>query len=357
MNDERKQKPSCSSFERYMHCPGSFRAEQFSEPEGQVAPEASEGTLVHEAIAAEAIDSLPVDLQSVAWECVRLRELIVQDFGGDPEAGQYFVERERRLWWRDEAFSGACDHVVIDGERGLIVDYKTGHVGAAPAYRNLQLAGYAVLMAYYYGLTEVHVAIVQPRAYPKTSVTVYDADALQKAESAIQAMLQDIQSENAPRKAGEHCQYCRARYQCPTAARTIHDLTVIEATGRLPQLSGEELSNLLDHSSAAEKIIKAIKDHAKARMKAGDEIPGYQLKPGAVRQKITDPETVYQRVTNMGVPHDRFMGCVTIAKTALKSAMRRSGHKGRELDKTLEAVLEGCVEETQSEPSIVKDKA
>ena len=357
MSDERKQMPSASSFERLYNCPGSYRAERTAPVTDQVSQEAEDGTAIHDAIANQSVEDLRDDLRPIAYECIQIRDEIVRDFGGDPQAGQYFVEVEQRIWWRLGMFSGQCDHVVIDGPRALIIDYKTGHAGAPPAERNLQLAGYALLMAYHYGVDEVHVAIVQPRAFPRKSVSVYRWPELQAAEQAITAMLHDAMTEGAPLKAGYWCQYCRAKTTCMEAHGTLQKLESIATTGKLPALTAGELSGLLDRSKAAKAIIKAIEEEAKARMIDGDEVPGYRLKKGSTRKSITDPNAVFGRAMSLyAVDQDEFMKAVNITTSGLKSALKSAGLKGKELENAFEDITLGLTEETTTQPSIERIK-
>lgn len=357
MNDERQQKPSCSSFERLYHCPGSYMAERQAPTVEQVSPDAETGTLIHDAIARDEIENLSEENRDVAHECVRLRKEIVREFGGDPSSGQYFVEREARIWWRLGMFSGQCDHVVIDGERALIIDYKTGYAGAPPAERNLQLAGYALLMQYHYGVTEVHVAIVQPRAFPRKSVSVYGIKELQAAEQAVTAMLHDAMTEGADRKSGHWCQYCKAKATCPEATGILTRLESIAKTGKLPAMTNEELSGLLDRAAIAIKIAKTIQDEARQRLIEGQEILNYKLKPGIIRKTIIDPEQVFANaVTATGISQDQFMRAVSITSKGLKSALKETGLKGKDLEAVYAQIIQGHTTETETQPSITRIK-
>lgn len=355
MTDKRHGKPSASQFNRLLNCPGSWQAEQHI-PAEDGGPDAVTGTLIHDAIARQDIESLADEHRAVAYECVQIRDEIVRDFGGDPQAGQYFVEIERRIWWRLKLFSGQCDYVVIDGPRALIVDYKTGHVGAPPAERNLQLAAYALLIAHEYGCDEIHVAIVQPRAFPRKSVSVYRWADIQAAEEAVTKMLHNAMAESPPRNAGEWCHYCRARATCPEAQSVVKHLVSIAETGQLPATTPEEMAQLLDRATIAKRIAQTIFDQAKERMIAGEEIPGYRLKPGSKRKTITDPNAVFTRAAERGITQEQFLAAVSVSTGKLKGALREQGLKGKAVDEAMEAIIDGLTEITETQPSIEKIK-
>lgn len=354
-NDERKGRPSASALNRIMNCPGSFQAEQLVAPD-MTDNHADSGTRIHDAIFRNDIESLPDAERDTAYQCMLIRDEIVREFGGDPEAGQYFVEREKRIWFKENSFSGQCDHVVVDGDRALIVDYKTGYLGAPPAQRNLQMAGYAILIAWEYGCTEVHIAIVQPNAWPKKSVTVYTKDDLSRAESEILHYLKYALSESPIRKAGEWCHHCRARATCKEAQSVVSQLVAIAETGKLPATTPEELAHLLDRAAIATRIAKTINEEAKRRMIAGEDIPGYTLKQGASKTTITDPNMVFTRASEIGITQDQFMSAVTIGIGKLKQAMKSTGLKGKALNDEYQRIIGGASETTQNEPSISKIK-
>jgi CRISPR/Cas system-associated exonuclease Cas4 (RecB family) len=354
-NDERKGRPSASALNRIMNCPGSFQAEQLVAPDLS-DKDADTGNRIHEAIFRNEIEALPDAERDTAYQCMLIRDEIVREFGGDPKSGQYFVEREKRIWFRDNSFSGQCDHVVIDGDRALIVDYKTGYLGAPPAQRNLQMAGYALLLSYEYGCDEIHVAIVQPRAFPRKSVSVYRWEDIKAAEEAVTKMLHNAMAESPPRNAGEWCHHCRARATCREAQSVVSQLVAIAETGKLPATTPEEMAQLLDRAAIATRIAKTINEEAKMRLIAGEHIPGYTLKPGASKTTITDPNMVYTRATQIGITQEHFMETVTIGIGKLKNAIKSTGLKGKALNDEYQRIIDGASETTQTQPSITKIK-
>jgi hypothetical protein len=78
---------------------------------------------------------------------------------------------------------------------------------------------------------------------------------------------------------------------------------------------------------------------------------------------ITDLSTVWRRVDKDGVPHDKFLACLTARKDdsnttglpGIKGELRRSLNiKGRELDAKLKSVLDGCITEGKKKTFAVR---
>jgi hypothetical protein len=81
------------------------------------------------------------------------------------------------------------------------------------------------------------------------------------------------------------------------------------------------------------------------------------------RATITDLSTVWQRVEQDGMPHDKFLACLTARKDdskatglpGLKGELRRALKlKGRALDNKLDAVLDGCITEGKKKTIAVR---
>lgn len=352
MSDPRKKKPSASSFDRYMACPGSFIAALDIE-QGEVSQDATDGTAIHDAIANQTIDQLPPNLQDTAYECIRLREEVVSSV---VPAGFQVSEPiiEQRIWYFD-IFSGQCDYILLWEDKGLIIDYKTGYVGAAPAHVNPQLEAYAVLVATEYVLREVTVAVVQPNVRGQNiSQCTYDSDDLRDAALHLKSIISSIQHYNAPRKSGKHCQYCRAQTRCPEATELVSDVEVYQS--KLPDITPEQRLQIFDQGKITKKLIDAYNNDTKKYLQAGNEVPGLKLKDGNKVETIINPNQVFARFEQEGVAQDQFLKeCVKIEKTPLKKALQEAtGLKGRELTKKLNELLDGCTTTTQNQQSIVR---
>jgi len=297
--DERKGKPSPSSFHRYASCPGAFALEQ-TVPEGKSSPEANLGTLVHRHLAGEVVE-LTAEGMEIAERCRKdYLEVAESVIGTEPITSTVV---EERLWFGKE-WSGAIDRIDLFGNSALLVDYKTGRTEVENAASNLQMRAYAVLVAENYkAVRTVYAAVIQPHAGAPT-VTVYEENDLVQAREEIAAIISETRKESALRKPSpDSCKYCRALAVCPEAAGETRALATRSATD-VPALPDLELSKLLTGSTVVEDFIYAIKEEAKARLRAGREVPGWTLiqKKGAVRTDSKALKARWSELTSEPIP-------------------------------------------------------
>ncbi len=274
----------------------------------------------------------------------------------DSPMDEEFVEH--RFWLRDDArravMSGQADWVVIRGRRALIVDFKTGHGAVTASPRNPQLMALAVMLA---GerpeLEEILTAIIQPAVSEAPLCAVYDRPALAHARTAILRTLDAARAADAPLVAGPHqCQYCRAKAQCPAARELLGALAV---PASLEPVTNPQLAQLLARCGTAEQTIAALRAEARRRLEAGQEIPGWRLKPGAWRERVLDARAVFDRLTAWGVTASEFTALCAVTKTALKTLLQeKAGLRGAALEAALASVLEGLTESHPTAPTLVQ---
>lgn len=357
MSDERQSKPSASSMERYQLCPGSWLAEH-GQP-SETSEDAETGNRIHAALAGEAVTPpLTDDEERVREACIIQGEALMDEVVGGNKAA-----REQRIWSLDERWSGKPDVVAlatIAGERhALVIDYKTGRGDVTDATGNMQLRALAVLVADQCWANRVTVAIVQPLAGP-VSTCVYDSAALDTARAEITGIIDAIHKPDAPRiPSAKACKYCKAKAVCPEAQKLATEAPLaVSRDGRELSISPERMVEFLEQVPAIEAVVDAVKAKAKRMLEADPEsVPGWKLKPGAERETITDPTTVFNRASALGVNAEAFMGCVSVAKGKLKDVVKAAtGDKGKALDARLETVLAGCTETKATAPSLVKIK-
>lgn len=360
MSDERHGLPSASSAHRYALCPGSFLLEQSIQQPDVSGADAQIGNRIHGYLAGEGI-SLNEEETRIATDC-RLQEVELAK-AVFPFKENLQRMREKRLWDYDGNFnrswSGKPDVVYHDESRALVIDYKTGRGEVQHATGNVQLRALAVLVNISRGpFTEITVAIIQPLAGEPTTCT-YGAKDLIRAESEISQLMIDIRNPGQPRNPStEACRYCKAKEICPEARGVVEHLpALVPRDGLEIVMTPEQIAVFLEKVPLAEAVIEAVRGKARRMLEAKQEIPGWRLKPGAIRETITNPELAFSRFLDAGGTQAQFVAAITVAKTKFKDAVKAAtGKKGRDLDGFVEIMLEGCTEAKATAPSLVQDK-
>jgi len=361
MTDERAGLPSASGMERLKLCPGSWALEQQC-PEPPETEEAASGTRIHDAWAGKLTEwELTADDMETLDAIKRLElEAVMTVFGVWKDAAL----REHRQWFflnGTPTFSGKPDGVYCVGTDLLILDAKTGRNETDIAADNAQLRALAVLWddRNLYQVNSITVGILAPWQSQRITLARYERHHLDAARQEVLDIIAASKKPDAPRNPSlEACRYCKAKAVCKEAREAGLNLPVAETpelptATRTPEafaaaLTRYELSACLHRGKLFEKVHEAIRSEAKRRLEAGEEVPGWQLKPGRVTEKVTDAKLVverYQTVTGA----DDIWSAVGITKTALKELVRKhTGTKGKGLDAQMAALLAGATETKQA---------
>lgn len=160
----------------------------------------------------------------------------------------------------------------------------------------------------------VHLHIVQPRysgaeAHRTVSVTGHELRefAMKVADASMAAMKPD-----APRTPGEWCRFCGAAPTCEAlrgqAMQTAQDLfPQLDPTMKpiapplLGTLTVDQLAKMLPNLEVVEQWVKAIREHAFDRAKAGEAIPGWKLVEKIGNRKWKDEREAARTLTALGV--------------------------------------------------------
>jgi hypothetical protein len=356
MNDEREGCPSASGMDRDKRCPGSWRHLQ-AHPRRQ-EPDAmrDEGTLIHAVLAGEKPEGVTGELSQRAQQtvemCQEIEAQILRDLGFDGPP----VMVEKRLWvGQNFPWSGKADKIYAHEERGLIIDYKTGPDGAEDADSNMQMRALAVLVDMHIPqgvelLKSVTVALIHPWCSPQKSIAVYDSEALMNAHEECSGIIKRAYQPNAPRiPSPEACKWCNPA-ACPEANALMPAGSLSVAT-----MSPELLGQLLDRRKIIKDIITEAEKRAKELIKAGVEVPGWTLAEGKTQAPITDADTVFARMIELGGDSGDFIDACTVGKGKLEGVLKRmTGEKGKALAAVMDRVLDGCTEEKVGEKILKK---
>jgi hypothetical protein len=359
MNDPRKHLPSASGFPRYALCPGSFLAEQAVDWKEEPDPDAESGTRIHAALACETVN-LPRDLTAEERETEALCRRLASDIGDGILNGVDGVcSREQRLWCPDPdtlapLFSGQFDLLLRGNGAVVVIDFKTGRnqVDAETSWQLRALAALVVENGLVDDSERLFLAIIQPWASPQTKVVEYDVHDRFAALRSSRAMATKVVRPGQIRIPSEDaCRYCRAKATCPEAMAVVaYAANLTLPDGRSGEvLDGATAAWLLDRFSLAERVIGAGRARFKAMLAENPKaIPGWQLRPGSVRQKIVDVGGLWGRLAPLGVPAAVFTAACSMTKTEFKALVRQAlSLKGGALDDKVAELLSGLVEESR----------
>ncbi len=223
VSEDRRGVPSASGLERLTLCPGSWRMERGIPLSVGQGPRADLGNRMHEVLAgARAKEDLSASQREVVRRGLALAEQVIESLDLSGSEARRLVEERLWMHYREggPAFSARVDLAVVCGDRGLVLDYKTGSSFITDPSDNRQLHAQAVLLSRHYSLSSVDAAIVQPLVAQPISVTRFDAPRLAELEREIFAALRAAAVEDAPLVPGPvQCRHCRARRHCPEFRR------------------------------------------------------------------------------------------------------------------------------------------
>ena len=294
----------------YNGCPGSVQMTQgYEHP---VRPESTEGTAAHEVgmlmlkrFAQQAVTPIPADYIGrvmskgivVDEEIYESAEIYALDVAAVIRTtrvfgGEYLgIESALEMPSIGSDCGGTCDSwiYVTSPQHIYLWDFKHGH-GIVDAFENWQC------LCYLQGIVDrfkidgaqdqtitVHIRIIQPRAYHQDGPVREWVFKLSDVRGHFNTLIANAVLARAPKpliRSGDQCRYCEARHECVTARKSGMDLYEQVADGGHPEkMSNEALGSFYACIQRAQDQIKylesGIGEEIKARLKAGQIIPGY----------------------------------------------------------------------------------
>jgi len=286
-----------SSAAVWSQCPGSVLASKaFAEAEEGEA--ARVGTAAHDAAASyitEVLGGKPAP--EYVDESV---EMYAQYVLGVARSGDCIVGVEERLECsaiHPECF-GTCDAYVYNHvDRVLhVFDYKHGR-GPVEVKQNRQLIAYTSgIIQKVPEVEKVILVIIQPRAFHKDGpIRKWETTRgwIKNATDALAKAAKEATGPNPPTVSGSHCRYCRMRWACPAAIEA--GASLYEAVGSyVPNsVDGEDIGALYTVTLRALKHLEylsaGLSAEIEARIRSGESVGGYRLKPSKVRKSWAVP--------------------------------------------------------------------
>lgn len=167
--DIRKGVASASGMARVIACNASFLREQALYgivPDSKNAIKAAaRGNVIHEALHKSEIEKLSYSDRICAERIMFMEAEMVEKY----EFEGARIVKEERYWYTEGElfepeyiFSGQPDTVHLLGNRGMVVNYKTGHYTPHLLPMNWQMITECTLAAYHYQLEEVVAVLLHP---------------------------------------------------------------------------------------------------------------------------------------------------------------------------------------------------
>lgn len=283
-----------SSAKRWLNCPGSVKLIETC-PTPKESPFAAEGTAAHE-LAEIVFKDTPNAFYYVGKKKINGFE-ITQEMASHVQEyvdyvrtiknelkGELLIEQRFQLNEYNPEFFGTCDAVVIQHFGELhVFDFKYGAGVSVDPDENEQAMFYALGALKLGDFTKVVIHICQPRAGGfKTWETT--PKRLKDFGKYLKLGALETKKENAPLRAGSHCQFCPASGVCPELHKTA-----IQAAGTdfqapaLPEvqkLNDKQILKIIENEKLIKSFLDSVKDYALLRLQNGETLPGLKLVRG-----------------------------------------------------------------------------
>lgn len=347
---------SASASHRWLECPPS--AKLCAEQEDRASPYAKQGTDCHELCAYLVEKSLGRD----AEDPVESLEYYDQEMQDCAESySQYVTEQveeakkhcpdpqvmvEQRLdfsRWVENGF-GTGDCVIVADDVLHIIDYKHGVGVLVSAEMNSQMMCYALgaleLFDGIYDINEIQMTIYQPRRENVSTFSMTKEELLTWAETVLKPTAEFAYEGKGDYKAGEHCQFCKAKAVC--RKRAEYNLELARYDFEMPPvLDDAEVAVILEKADSLAAWVNDIKEYALQQALDGKHFEGFKVVEGRSVRKYSDEDAAAKAVTAAGYdPYEKkLLGITDMTKLLGK--------------KKFEEVLSGLIIKPQGKPALV----
>ena len=324
---------SASASHRWINCPPSAKLCEGMPDEPSTY--AQEGTDCHELCAYLVEKALGKDvqdptghlsyyseeMQSCAEEyCSYVMEQYVKakEYCKDPAI---FIEQKLDFSrWVEDGF-GTGDCVIIADEVLHIIDYKHGLGVLVESEGNTQMMCYALgaLDAFddIYDIKRIEMTIFQPRRDNVSTWSLSRKDLLDWADMVLAPTARMAYEGKGEFKAGDHCQFCKAKSVC--RKRAEHNLELARYDFAMPDtLSEMEIAAILPRIDQLISWGNDLKDYALSQAQSGTHYEGFKVVEGRSNRKYTDEDAVARTVTEAGYdPYEKKILGITAMSSLL----------------------------------------
>ena len=243
----------------------------------------------------------------------------------------------------EEGF-GTGDCVIISHGTLSVVDYKHGVGVLVSAEDNPQMMCYALgaleLFDGIYDIDMVSMTIYQPRRENISTCVMTKAQLLEWAETVLVPTAKLAYAGEGEYKAGDHCQFCKAKAVC--RKRAEYNLELARYDFEMPAtLDTDEIAYILTKADELVNWVSDVKEYALQQALSGTDYNGFKVVEGRSNRKYVNEEAVAQAAVDAGFdPYEKKVLGIT-AMTALMGK------------KKFEEVLGGFIHKPSGKPVLV----
>ena len=226
---------------------------------------------------------------------------------------------------------GTADSVIIIGDTAYLLDWKFGRLSVTAAEHNLQAKAYALgVLQKFAHVKTVIVHLVSPRRDEVTKARYQRRD-IPAMQAEINAVIEASQKADRQPVVNPACKYCGVISTCPEHLKTTMVLAgqnelQLPAYEQIANLSNDELGRLIALTNQVKPMFKDVDAELKARIKAGEEIPGVQVRERRNPRSFTDSGAVLNILIEMGEV-ELAQQVTTLKPKQLMEAARATGNQ------------------------------
>ena len=215
---------------------------------------------------------------------------------------------------------GHVDCLIISDGTLTVIDYKYGLGIKVSSERNPQMFCYALgglgLFDGIYDIDNVRLVIYQPRRENISEYSISKSDLIQWAEDVLSPTAELASKGEGEYKAGEHCQFCKAKTTC--RKRAEYNLELAKYDFEVPAtLDHDEIAAILTKADELVSWVSDVKEYALKEALNGTKFEGFKLVAGRSNRKYTDEAAAADLVIAAGKdPYEKKLLGIT-AMTAL----------------------------------------
>nr|WP_304442980.1 DUF2800 domain-containing protein [uncultured Acetatifactor sp.] len=245
-----------------------------------------------------------------------------------------------------EGSFGTGDCVIVSDGLLHIIDYKHGLGVLVSAEKNSQLSCYALgaldLFDGIYDITEVSLTIYQPRRENVSTYTMSKDELLTWADTVLSPTAKLAYDGKGDFKAGDHCQFCKAKANC--RKRAEYNLELARYDFEMPSaLEDDEVASILAKVDELVSWAGDLKEYALQKALSGTKFTGFKVVEGRSNRKYTDEDAVARTVEAVGFdPYEKKL----LGITAMSQALGK---------KKFEELLGGFVYKPPGKPALVPE--